>query len=185
MLRGQPPLKYFSTQIAQPFLIVLPQVLPNAPGTPHTWEAADLELLFSHLEKTVRFDKTRVYLIGYSMGGYGTWAWASAHPEHFAAIAPHACGIGHGGPKEVTPDLDQWVKKLAPLPARIVHGDQDKVVPAEYSERMFKLLKAAGARDVELKLLPGQGHGITPALADAELYEWLLKHSHKAKATIP
>lgn len=34
--------------------------------------------------------------------------------------------------------------------------------------------------------LPGQGHGLTPALADAELYEWLLKHSCKAgKAQTP
>ena len=51
---------------------------------------------------------------------------------------------------------------------------------------MCKLLKAPGAREVELCLLPDQGHGITPALADAELYTWLMKHSRSpAKASKP
>ena len=177
-LREQQPLKYFNTQAAQPFVIVMPQCLGDKDGVKHIWEVADLEVLFAHLTQTIRFDRQRVYLIGYSMGGYGTWAWASAHPEHFAAIAPHAGGLGHGGPKDVTPDLDQWVKKLAPLPIRIVHGAQDNVVPPERSERMFQILKASGATQVELQMLPGKDHGIGSALADEELYAWLLKHSH-------
>jgi predicted peptidase len=185
-LREQQPLKYFNTQSTQPFIIVMPQCLSDKDGVKHIWEVADLEALFAHLTKTLRFDKQRGYLIGYSMGGYGTWAWASAHPEHFAAIAPHAGGLGHGGPKDVTPDLDQWVKKLVPLPIRIVHGAKDNVVPPERSERMFRMLKASGAAQVELRILPGKDHGIGSALADEELYAWLLKHSRKdEKGTKP
>ncbi len=176
-LREQQPLKYFNTQISQPFVIVMPQCMSDQGGLKHIWEVADLEVLFGHLTQTIRFDRQRIYLIGYSMGGYGTWAWASAHPEHFAAIAPHAGGLGHGGPKDVTPDLEQWVKKLAPLPIRIVHGAQDNVVPSEHSERIYKALQAAGAKEVELRMLPDRDHGIGSALADAELYAWLLKHS--------
>jgi len=185
-LREQQPLKYFNTQTLQPFVIVMPQCLSDQGGVKHIWEVADLEVLFAHLTRTIRFDKHRVYLIGYSMGGYGTWAWASAHPEHFAAIAPHAGGLGHGGPQDVTPDLEQWVKKLAPLPIRIVHGAQDNVVPPERSERMFNMLKASGATQVELRMLPDKDHGISSALADEELYAWLLKHSRKdEKVTKP
>ena len=114
------------------------------------------------------------------MGGYGTWA--SAHPEHFAAIAPHAGGLGHGGPQDVTPDLDQWVKKLAPLPIRIVNGANDNVVPPERSERMYKILKASGSMQVELRMLPDKDHGIGSAVADGELYAWLLKQSHPLNA---
>ena len=178
-LREQQPLKYFNTQAVQPFVIVMPQCLSDQGGVKRIWEVADLEVLFAHLTRTIRFDRQRVYLIGYSMGGYGTWAWASAHPEHFAAIAPHAGGLGHGGPKDVTPDLGQWVKKLAPLPIRIVHGAQDNVVPSERSERMFQMLKASGASQVELRMLPQKDHGIGDALTDEELYAWLLKHSRK------
>ena len=180
-LREQQPLTYFNTQASQPFVIVMPQCLGDQGGVKHIWEVADLEVLFSHLTQTLRFDKQRVYLIGYSMGGYGTRAWASAHPEHFAAIAPHAGGLGHGGPKDVTPDLEQWVKRLAPLPIRIVHGAQDNVVPPERSERMFNMLKASGATQVELRMLSDKDHGIGSALADEELYEWLLKHSRKGE----
>ena len=176
-LREQQPLKYFNTQSTQPFVIVMPQCLSDQGGVKHIWEVADLEVLFAHLTRTTRFDKSRVYLIGYSMGGYGTWAWASAHPERFAAIAPHAGGLGHGGPKDVTPDLDQWVKNLVPLPILIVHGAKDNVVPPERSERMFQMLKASGAKEVELRMLPGKDHGIGSALADEDLYAWLLKHS--------
>ena len=65
-----------------------------------------------------------------------------------------------------------------PLPIRIVHGAQDNVVPSERSERIYKALQAAGAHEVELQMLPGKDHGIGSALADEELYAWLLKHSH-------
>jgi len=178
-LREQQPLKHFNTQTAQPFVIIMPQCLSDQGGVKGIWEVADLEVLYAHFTQTLRFDRQRVYLIGYSMGGYGTWAWASSHPAHFAAIAPHAGGLGHGGPKDVTPDLDQWVKKLAPLPIRIVHGSQDNVVPSERSDRMFQMLKASGATQVELRMLPGKDHGIGSALADGELYEWFLKHARK------
>ena len=68
VLRAQQPLKYFSTQTKQPFSIIMPQCRAGAGGVHRTWEVTDLELLFAHLEKTLRFDKTRVYLVGYSMG---------------------------------------------------------------------------------------------------------------------
>ena len=71
------------------------------------------------------------------------------------------------------------MKRLARLPIRIVHGAQDKVVPSERSERMFEMLKASGASQVELRMLPQKDHGIGDALTDEELYAWLLKHSRK------
>ena len=44
---------------------------------------------------------------------------------------------------------------------------------------MFQMLKASGASQVELRMLPGRDHGIGDALTDEELYAWLLKHSRK------
>ena len=146
-------------------------------GEKATWEPEDLELLFTELEKTVPFDKSRVYLIGYSMGGYGTWAWAAAFPQHFAAIAPHAGGLGRGGPMDVTHELDAWVKRLAPLPVWIFHGAKDAVVPPERSERMLKALKSKGASQVELTLFAEKGHGIGSNFRNPDLYSWLLQHS--------
>ena len=38
----------------------------------------------------------------------GRGAWGGLHPEHFAAIAPVSGGIGPGGLKDVTTDLNKW-----------------------------------------------------------------------------
>lgn len=43
--------------------------------------------------KTEAADPARVYLIGLSMGGYGSWDLATRHPDWFAAVAP-ICGGG-------------------------------------------------------------------------------------------
>jgi pimeloyl-ACP methyl ester carboxylesterase len=40
-----------------------------------------------------RWTRTRIYLTGLSMGGYGAWKFAIAAPERFAAVAP-VCGWG-------------------------------------------------------------------------------------------
>jgi predicted peptidase len=183
-LADRMPVRYFNGQTAQPFLIVMPQCLADEGEKRRIWEVEDLELLFAYLQKTVRLDANRVYLTGSSMGGYGTWAWAAASPRHFAAIAPHAGGLGHGGPKDVTGDLDGWATRLAALPIRIVHGADDEVVPAERSERMLEALESHGARQVELILLPGKAHNVGDSFANKDLYAWLLAHARAADKAV-
>ena len=183
-LKSVPPIRHFSQQTEQPFLIVVPQCAPDKAGKKDEWQAADLEVLFKQLEKDQPFDKSRVYLIGSSMGGFGTWLWGSAHPERFAGLAPHAGGLGSGGPRAVSPDLTGWAKRLAPLPIWIFHGDRDNVVPPERSERMHTLLKSAGAKQVRLTILAGQGHGIGGNLSNPELYAWLLRHRRQGNQVV-
>lgn len=183
-LKTAAPVKYFNQQAEQPFLIVVPQCAADKSGKKDEWHAEDLDVLFNQLEKEQSFDRSRVYLIGYSMGGYGTWLWGSAHPERFAGLAPHAGGLGSGGPKAVSPDLDGWAKRLAPLPIWIFHGDKDDVVPPERSERMNNLLKAAGAKEVRLTMLAGKGHGISDSLQDPQLYAWLLRHRRESDPVV-
>jgi predicted peptidase len=183
-LKSAPPIGYFNQQTEQPFLIVVPQCAPDKSGKQDEWQAEDLETLFHQLEKEHPFDRSRVYLIGCSMGGYGTWLWGSAHPERFAGLAPHAGGLGAGGPKAVSPDLGTWAKRLAPLPIWIFHGDRDDVVPSERSERMHNLLKSAGAKQVRLTLLAGKGHGIADNLRAPELYAWLLRYRREGNQVV-
>ena len=51
------------------------------------WNPTDVLALIDHLLATQPVDPNRIYLTGLSMGGYGTWGWAGARPERFAAIA--------------------------------------------------------------------------------------------------
>jgi predicted peptidase len=183
-LKSAPPIRHFNQQAEQPFVIVVPQCAPDKSGKKDEWRTEDLEVLFKQLVKEQPFDKTRVYLIGHSMGGFGTWLWGSTHPERFAGLAPYAGGLGFGGPRAVSPDLTGWAKRLAPLPVWIFHGDRDDVVPSERSERMHSLLKSAGAKQVRLTLLAGKGHGITDHLHDPELYAWLLRHRREGDQVV-
>ncbi|MBK1876092.1 dienelactone hydrolase family protein [Pelagicoccus mobilis] len=108
------------------------------------------------------------------MGGYGSWMLSTHNPEHFAAIVPIVGGIGHGGPQEVTPDLDQWASNLAKVPVYAFAGALDKVVPAERSERMVKAIRAAGGQKAKLKIYPDAGHEASRLVfSSAEFYDWM------------
>ena len=158
-----------------PPFVVAPQCLKEArDGQRGVWEPADLNLLLKHLKATLRFDCKRIYLTGNSMGGYGAWAWGARNPEHFAAIAPVVGGIGRGGPKDVTPDLESWAANLAKVPVYAFAGGQDRVVPAERSERMIAAIRKAGGKKVKLKIHANEGHGAgRRVFASAEFYDWM------------
>lgn len=157
-----------------PCLVVAPQCLKAAKGERGIWTAEDLNLLLQHLKATLPVDERRIYLSGISMGGYGTWAWAARDPQHFAAIAPIVGGIGRAGPKDVTPDFDQWAVSLAKIPVYAFVGALDKTVPPERSERMVAAIKKAGGKKAKLKVYPAEGHGAgRVVVADPEYYDWI------------
>jgi predicted peptidase len=143
-----------------PFIIVSPQ----SPG--RGWNSDNLNALLDDVVAHHKVDKDRIYLTGLSMGGFGTWALAAAHPEKFAAIVP-ICGGGN------TADA----KKLKDLPVWVFHGAKDTTVRPSASEAMVKALKEAGAKEVKFTLYPDAGHDSwTETYNNPEVYEWLLKH---------
>jgi predicted peptidase len=160
-----------------PCIVVAPQCLKQKQGT---WFPEDLDLLLQDIQKNLSIDSRRIYLTGNSMGGYGTWAWGAHSPQHFAALAPVVGGIGPGGPKDVTPDLEKWAARLATVPVYAFAGANDKVVPAERSERMIKAIQAAGGKEARLKVYPDKGHDAgRTAFASAEFYDWMFSKSAK------
>jgi predicted peptidase len=119
--------------------------------------------LVRHIAARFRVDRARIYLIGYSMGGAGTWDVATEEPQTFAAIAP-LCGRAdpsHAGP-------------LVGMPIWVFHGQADQVVPLEYSQAMVAAVEAAGG-NAKLTVYPNRGHGICEVTYEnPELYDWLL-----------
>ncbi len=93
-------------------------------------------------------DRARVYLTGLSMGGFGTFDLAARRPELFAAALP-VCG--GGDPRAAA--------RLVGLPFHIWHGLDDRVVPAQRSQRMVEALQEAGAQ-VTFHALAGVGHDV-------------------------
>lgn len=158
-----------------PCIVVAPQCLKKSKsGERGIWTPEDLNLLLQHLKATLPVDDRRIYLSGISMGGYGTWAWAAHDPQHFAAIAPIVGGIGREGPKDVTPDFDQWAANLARIPVYAFVGALDTTVPPERSERMIAAIQKAGGKEAKLKVYPDEAHGAgRVVVASAEYYEWI------------
>ncbi len=145
-----------------PFILISPQ----SPG--RGWNPDTLNALLDDVISKYRVDKDRVYLTGLSMGGYGTWALAAAHPEKFAAIAP-ICGGGN--PSDA--------KKLARLPVWVFHGAKDPTVPLKRSEEMVQAVKAAGG-NVKFTVYPEAGHDSwTETYNNPEFYTWLLAQKRK------
>ncbi len=145
-----------------PFILVSPQCSTRG------WNPDTLNALLDDLIRTYRVDPDRVYVTGLSMGGYGTWALAAAHPEKFAAIAP-ICGGGN--PRDAG--------KIAKLPIWVFHGAKDPTVPLQRSEVMVQAVKAAGG-NVKFTIYPEAGHDSwTESYNNPEFYTWLLAQKRR------
>ncbi|MEZ5301751.1 MAG: prolyl oligopeptidase family serine peptidase [Verrucomicrobiales bacterium] len=116
-------------------------------------------------------DATRVYVGGFSMGGYGTWDLVARHPELFAAAVPVCGGAAPGRAKAIA---EAGVKVWA------FHGADDGVVPPAGTQAMVKALKEAGAA-VEYTEFPKTGHNAwTPAWQKPEVLGWVFAQKRDA-----
>ena len=145
-----------------PFIVVSPQC-PDG----KRWNAESLNAMLDEVLTKLPVDTNRIYLTGLSMGGYGTWKFAIAYPERFAAVAP-VCGWGH---------LED-VEKLKDKPVWIFHGAKDDVVPPSESEKMVKFLEKFGSTKMRFTLNPNANHNAWDATySNKELYDWFLQHT--------
>jgi predicted peptidase len=107
-------------------------------------------------------DRSRVYLIGVSMGGSGAWNWAAREPRRFAAVVP-ICGLS-----EVS-----RAPQTAAVPVWTFHGSEDPVAPVERTRQLVDALRMTRAA-VNYTEYAGVGHGIADRVArQAELWVWL------------
>jgi predicted peptidase len=144
-----------------PFVAVIPQ----CPQNTH-WEPRFVKEVLVSVEKALRIDRSRVYLTGFSMGGFGTWQTAAAFPNTFAAIAP-ICGMSD------LPDAP----RLAGIPTWAFHGAQDINIPVGESRKMIEALRRSGS-DAQLTVYPDSAHDCwTMTYRDSRLYLWFLDHS--------
>jgi poly(3-hydroxybutyrate) depolymerase len=152
-----------------PFIIASPQCPAD-----DRWNSksgmAMLKGLIAKLEGGLRVDRSRIYLTGLSMGGFGTWALAQEMPHTFAAIAPASAGFDTA---RITPDTG--------TSAWIFHGMVDNVVRFGEGERSARKMREAGA-DVQFTVFPALGHVCWDSVyANPDLYTWFLRHRLPAK----
>jgi predicted peptidase len=110
-----------------------------------TGEAAAFAALAA-VEQHLAVDTRRRVVMGYSMGGRGTWHMAAKFRPHFVAAIPIA-----GTPREIVLDT------LKDLPLYVIHSESDRRVPIEDTAKAVEQLHAMGA-PVEFARLPSGDH---------------------------
>jgi predicted peptidase len=148
-----------------PFIVLIPQCPVGK-----MWSDMVLievaELLKTTME-SYKVDTTRVYAVGYSMGGNGVLALANYVPDIFAAIAPMS-GMSN----------TWWASKIKNIPSWFFHGAKDDRVPVRESDEMVDALKKEGA-EVKYTRSDSRAHSPPTEKEHLELFEWLLKHKKK------
>lgn len=111
-------------------------------------------------------DTKRIYAMGLSMGGYGTWDAIQRRPNFFAAAVP-ICGGGD----------TSLAYKLIDLPIWAWHGDRDKLIKPSRSRDMIKAISKAGGTP-KYSEIKGRGHNSwIDCWNSNELWEWLYTQS--------
>lgn len=141
--------------------------IPEDNKFPPSWPMQMVINLIEDLIKQEIIDESRMYVMGLSMGGYGTFDILTHRPDWFAAAIP-ICGGGNS----------HAVEKYAENTAFwVFHGEKDNVVPVEASRMMVEAIRAAGG-NVKYTEYPGVNHNSwDPAFAEPDLLPWLFSHS--------
>lgn len=141
-------------------------IVPQNPGG--AWNPDKLNDILEWTKKNYAMDSTRVYVLGMSLGGYGTMDFAAAYPDKIAA-AMALCGGCSAKDKS----------GLGRLPLWIMHGTGDRAVPVKQSQTVVKQLQDTN-NDKRLRFdwLRGASHGaLARILYMRKTYEWLFSHS--------
>lgn len=141
-------------------------VAPQNPGG--AWKPSKVADIMDWAINNCPIDTTRIYVLGMSLGGYGTIDFVATYPQRVAA-AMALCG---GGSVKDYSGLNS-------VPLWIIHGTADRAVGVGESRKVVNAMKKAG----ETPLLrydewAGVNHGrLARMFYIPETYEWLLRHS--------
>jgi acetyl esterase/lipase len=140
----------------------------------------------------------RIFVSGHSAGAYLTAMigldkrWLAAHDidaNHIAGLIPlssqmitHFTIRAERGIRDTQPVVDEFaplfhVRKDAP-PMLLITGDREKELLGRYEENAYfwRMMKVVGHKDIELRELPGLGHGDMAEPSFPLLIEFVSKH---------
>lgn len=159
------PFKYLKSNSLDAYVLA-----PQCPDNEY-WDSEVLYQLILKIQKENNIDTNRIYLTGLSMGGWGAWNLAFAHPEMFAALVPIA------GFVDRVPMIENC--KIGAIPTKIFHGLVDDVVNVDYSITIYKRLKKCNP-NISLTIFDDAGHDSWTRVYDnKEIYDWMFQQTKK------
>ena len=139
-----------------------------APQTQNTWKPDKVHEVYDWVKTHCAIDTNRVYVLGMSLGGYGTINYTASYPETVAAAMALCGGASIKG-----------LCGLNEVPLWIIHGTADKDVPLYCSQKVVDEMVQCG--DTSLLLfdkLRGEAHSKLARIFYLEqTYDWLFAHS--------
>lgn len=123
-------------------------------------------LLIDTLLKEYPINPKRVYLVGLSMGGFGTWELLARYPNKFAAAIP-ICGGADLSTACIIRHIPIWT----------FHGAKDKVVKVERSRQMVDAIKKCNGKKIIYTEYPDGDHLIwNRVFNNPKVWEWLFSN---------
>jgi dipeptidyl aminopeptidase/acylaminoacyl peptidase len=154
-------------------------VAPRARGTSN-WYTAD------HAQDDIReaiddacanysVDRSRIVLMGFSMGGYGVYRTFLEDPKRYRALAvfsgiPRVPGGGSGAPDLL--ENESLLAAFRSMPMFVFHGGKDRNCPIEQTRSLVSRLEQAGAT-VAFHLEEDKGHEAPGAATLSAFHEWI------------
>lgn len=159
-------------------ILVAPTVMSKSyaewGGNPN--EELQVKAILRAVKRTWNVDTDRIYLAGYSMGGYGTWHIGGHEADQFAGLVSGAGGILIGAARG-----EAWgwgvVGNLMHTPIAFQHGGKDKPAPPWSDRECNRILTELAALHPGCyrhlyKFFPENGHGL-PESGSAEAVAWV------------
>ncbi len=142
---------YFMNMLVKPALRELKAIIlaPTIPVGSSWIESVSEDAVMGLLEeirKEYNIDPDRILVTGFSLGGIGTWEYASNYPDVFSAAIPIS-----GMPSAGIADT------ISGIPLYVIHSKADQVFPWREVEEVVQQLQSRGL-DVHFTILEGITH---------------------------
>ena len=160
-------------QAQYPTFVLVP-IAPNGYdwGNPTNQSFSAFSMALTALENTQEefsIDADRIYLSGYSMGGYGTFAGMKNHADIFAASMPLCAGWNIG-------EVDAFSNR----PMWIFHGAKDTIIPPSQSRDFYAAAKQKGLGNIQYTEIKGIGHNVWDKVYNnPKAWFWLLSQKRQ------
>jgi poly(3-hydroxybutyrate) depolymerase len=146
---------------------------------PNLTELSEKDVLnvLAMMRKEFNVDNDRTFLLGHSMGGAGALFLGSKHSSEWAAIAAIAPAAFM-----MMNERKEYLSKLkeARVPAIMVQGERDTVVPPDSARQWVDTMKEIGMTYKYVEL-PGGDHGTVIGDGMPDIFKFFAEHS-KSKA---
>lgn len=141
-------------------------VAPQNPGG--AWNPQRVMAVLDWVKEHYSLDTNRLYVLGMSLGGYGTFDFTATYPDKIAASMA-LCG---GSSRKDFCGLNR-------VPLWIIHGTADRDVPLSRSQVIVDAMKACGPTDLlRFDKFKGINHSQPAKIFYLpETYQWLFSHS--------